>query len=134
MPNIGNYAKVIQTFRKVLAASEEHATRMPPEVSQVRDQLYDTLHQAEAAKARQDSLTATRQAATQELEEIVDRGRDLVMRIQSAAKLALGPRNEQLVQFGSAPLRRRPRKPAEPQEPPPPVEAPAPKSQPQGSE
>lgn len=131
MPNIGSYAKVMQTFKKVLAATEEHSTRMP-DVSQVREELQETLAEAELAKTRQDSHTAARQATTQELEEILARGRDLVMRLQFAAKLALGPRSEQLVQFGSAPLRGRTIKPKV--TPPPGPEAPAPESQSQGSE
>ncbi|MEA2563227.1 MAG: hypothetical protein QOH06_4731 [Acidobacteriota bacterium] len=134
MPNIGNYAKVIQTFKKVLAATEEHAAKMP-DVSQIREELQNTVGEAEEAKVRQESHTATRQATTQELKEIVDRGRDLVMLLQSAAKLGLGPRSEQLVQFGTAPLRGRSRRPAvEEPEPPPLPEAPAPESQSQGSE
>lgn len=125
MPNTGSYAKVLQTFRKVLAATAEHAAKLP-DVSQLREELQGALLDAEGAKTRQDSLTATRQATTQELEEILDRGRDLVMRLQFAAKLALGPRNEQLVQFGSAPLRGRTVKPKVPL-----PEAPAPETAPQ---
>ena len=127
MPNTGSYAKVLQTFRKVLAATAEHAAKLP-DVSQLREELQGVLLDAEGAKVRQDSLTATRQATTQELEEILAHGRDLVMRLQFAAKLALGPRNEQLVQFGSAPLRGRNGKP---KVVPPPPEAPAPETAPQ---
>ena len=134
MPNTGSYAKVVQTFKKVLAATQEHAAKMP-DVSQIREDLQVTVGKAEETKARQESHTATRQATTQELKEVVDHGRDLVMRLQSAAKLGLGPRNEQLVQFGSAPLRGRSRRPAvEEPEPPPLPEAPAPESQSQSSE
>lgn len=110
MPNTGSYAQVVQMFKKVLAATAEHAAKLP-DVSQLREELQATLLDAEGAKARQESLTATRQATTQELEEVLTQGRDLVMRLQFAAKLALGPRNEQLVQFGSAPLRGRGGKP-----------------------
>jgi len=127
MPNTGSYAKVVQTFKKVLAATEEHAAKMP-DVSQLREELQGVLLDAEGAKVRQDSLTATRQATTQELKEILVHGRDLVMRLQFAAKLALGPRNEQLVQFASAPLRGRTTKP---KGVPPPPEAPAPETVPQ---
>jgi len=131
MPNTGSYAQVVQLFKKVLAATLEHAAKMP-DVSQLREELQVTLLDAEGAKTRQESHTATRQATTQELEEILVRGRDQVMRLQFAAKLALGPRNEQLVQFGSAPLRGRPAKPKV--APPPLPEAPAPETQSQGSE
>lgn len=132
MPDIGTYPKVIQDWKKVLAATAEHADDLG-DVSEVRQELQATLLLAEAVKARQESFAAARQVATQELEEILDRGRDLAMRLRFAAKLKLGPRNEQLVQFGSAPLRRRGRRPKE--DPPPPLpEAPAPEPQSQSSE
>ncbi len=106
MPDIGSYAKVIQDWRKVLAAAEEHEAKMP-DVQLEREQLQVELLQAEGVKVRQESHAASRQVATQELDEVLIRGRDLVMRIRFAAKVGLGPRNEQLVQFGIAPLRSR---------------------------
>lgn len=124
MPDTGNYAKVVQDWKQLLAATEEHAEKLP-DVEEERLQLLATLQKAEEAKARQQSHKASGQAATQELEEILIRGRDVAMSLRFAAKLGLGARNEQLVQFGAAPLRRRiTRKPEV--NPPPPPEAPAP--------
>jgi len=106
MPDTGSYAKVVQDWKKVLAATEEHVLKMP-EVGLERQELQQTLEVTEGVKARQDSHAASRQAATQELVELLAFGRDLAMRLRFAAKLGLGPRNEQLVQFGAAPLRSR---------------------------
>lgn len=106
MPNIGNYAKVVQDWTQLLAATEEHAAKMT-DVSAERQELEQTLKKAEEVKARQESSTAARQVATQELTEVLAHGRDVAMRLRFAAKVKLGPRNEQLVQFGSAPLRKR---------------------------
>ncbi|HVG09101.1 MAG TPA: hypothetical protein VNM67_15455 [Thermoanaerobaculia bacterium] len=131
MPDIGSYAKVVQDWKKVLAATEEHEWKMP-DVAQVRQQLQQELTKAEGAKTRQDSHTAWRQLATQELKEVLITGRDLAMRLRFAAKLGLGPRNEQLVQFGVAPLRGRAGKPKVVLPPVP--EAPAPEPQSQSSE
>jgi hypothetical protein len=127
MPDIGNYAKVVQDWKTILAATEEHATKMP-DVETERQELQLTLKKAEEVKARQGSHTASRQAATQELEEVLAFGRDLAMRLRFAAKLGLGPRNEQLVQFGAAPLRSRAGKP-KPVLPLPEAPAPEPQSQ-----
>ena len=44
------------------------------------------------------------------------------MRLRGAVKFKIGPRNERLVQFGIAPLRRHPRRDPEPAPPPPPSE------------
>jgi hypothetical protein len=106
MPNIGNYAKVVQDWTQLLAATEEHAAKMT-DLSAERQELEQTLQKAEEVKARQESHTASRQASTQELGEILAHGRDVAMRLRFAAKVKLGPRSEQLVQFGAAPLRKR---------------------------
>lgn len=124
MPDVGNYAKVVQDWKLILAASEEHVEKLP-DVEAERLQLQAILQKAEEVKARQQSHKASGQAATQELEEVLVRGREIAMSLRIAAKLGLGVRNEQLVQFGAAPLRRRiTRKPEV--TPPPPPEAPAP--------
>lgn len=77
------------------------------DVTAERQELEQTCRNAEEVKARQESHTAARQAATQELREILARGNDVAMRLRFAAKVKLGPRNEQRVQFGAAPLRKR---------------------------
>ena len=106
MPSTGNYAKVVQGWKQILAATEEHAAKMT-EATEEREELEKTLQKAEEVKARQESHTASRQASTQELSEVLAHGNDVAMRLRFAAKVKLGPRNEQLVQFGAAPLRKR---------------------------
>ena len=106
MPSTGNYAKVVQDWSQILAATEEHANKMT-DVTAEREELEQILQKAQEAKARQESSTAARQVATQELKGLLAQGNDVAMRLRFAAKLKLGPRNEQLVQFGAAPLRKR---------------------------
>ena len=106
MPSTGNYAKVVQGWKQILAATGEHADKMT-DASTERQELEQTLKKAEEIKARQESHTASRQASTQELSEVLARGNDVAMRLRFVAKVKLGPRNEQLVQFGAAPLRKR---------------------------
>ena len=106
MPSTGNYAKVVQDWSQLLSATEEHAAKMT-DVTAEREELEQTLQKAQEVKARQESSTAARQVATQELKELLAHGNDVAMRLRFAAKLKLGPRNEQLVQFGAAPLRKR---------------------------
>jgi hypothetical protein len=59
------------------------------------------------AKSRQDALQAQRQAVTQELEKLVAQGKETSIRLRGVARADLGPRSEQLVHFGVAPLRKR---------------------------
>ena len=127
MPDTGNYAKVVQQWKQLLAATEEHAEDLP-DMEEERLQLQAILQRAEEVKVRQQSHKASMQAATQELEEVLVRGRELAMSLRTAAKLGLGARNEQLVQFGVAPLRRRVT-PKPEVNPPPSPEAPAPEGE-----
>jgi hypothetical protein len=106
MPSTGNYAKVVQRWKQILAATEEHADKMT-DASAERQELEQTRQKAEEVKARQESHTAGRQASTQELSEVLAHGNDVAMRLRFVAKVKLGPRSEQLVQFGAAPLRKR---------------------------
>lgn len=126
MPNTMVYTDVVADWEKLLAAVDEHESVLP-DVRDERAALQQALLDARAEKARQASYTAARQLATQELEILLDRGREIAMRLRGAAKLKIGPRSELLVQFGVAPLRRRTRRnPEEIPPAPPPVESPAP--------
>ena len=126
MPNTMVYTRVVEDWEKLLAAVEEHEDVLP-DVAAERLALEQALDAAREEKARQVSYTAARQLATQELEMVLDRGREIAMRLRGAAKLKIGPRSELLVQFGVAPLRRRTRRNPEEIPPAPPVvETPAP--------
>jgi hypothetical protein len=87
------------------------------------------LAETKALKAWQDSARANRQRATQELDKKLEDGREKAMRFRAAVKANLGPKNEQLVQFGMVPLRKRgPRE--KPPEVKPPEEVPKPEPPP----
>jgi len=64
-------------------------------------------------KARQNEMTALRQEATQKLNTAVAKGRDTATTIRSVLRGKVGPKSERLVHFKIAPLRKRPRKPAQ---------------------
>ncbi len=68
------------------------------------------LAEVRGLKARQDELTALRQQVTQQLKEAVARGKEAAIQLRAVVKAKFGPRNERLVQFKMAPLRKRPRK------------------------
>jgi hypothetical protein len=106
MPNINSYADVIQDWQALLAAFKDNAERLPGIEAELAA-LEQALTAALAVKARQDSYRSEKQRATQELNEILESGRDLAIQLRGAVRCKLGPRNEKLVQFGMAPLRRR---------------------------
>jgi len=110
MPNTGSYPAVIRDWQLLLAATAENAAKMP-EAEDLRLALEQHLAATIALKATQDSAKANRQRMTQELNEMLDVGRELAMRVRGIAKARIGPKNEQISQFGVAPLRRRSRQP-----------------------
>lgn len=120
MPNTTTYTDVVGDWEQLLAAVDEHESVLP-DIANERAALQQALLDARSEKARQASHTAARQRATQELEILLDRGREVAMRLRGAAKLKIGPRSELLVQFGVAPLRRRTRRNPEEIPPAPPV-------------
>jgi hypothetical protein len=121
MPNTNTYTDVVLDWEKLLAAVLEHTGSLP-NIGAEQAALIQALQEAKELKANQDSFAASRQQATQELQMILDRGREMAMRLRGAVKFKIGPRNERLVQFGIAPLRRRARHNPEPAPPPPPIE------------
>jgi hypothetical protein len=127
-----SYIKSLRDWEELLAAVGEHAESMP-EVADLRAALEQHMARARALKARQDSAKATRQGLTQELSGELDKGRDVAMRIRGIAKARIGPKNEQITQFGVAPLRRRTRRAKSP-EPVPPPTLPPEAAQPKGGD
>ncbi len=121
MPNTNTYTDVVADWERLLAAVEDNLPSLPDLLPE-KLALEQALREARTIKALQVASTASRQEATQNLEMVLDSGRDLAMRLRSAAKYKIGARSERLVQFGIAPLRRRPRRNPEPVPPPPPVE------------
>ena len=116
------YIRTLRDWEELLSAVVDN-TESLKEAEDLRVLLEQLMTQARALKARQDSFTANRQRLTQELGKVLVEGREVAMRIRGLVKFRLGPKNEQIVQFGMAPLRKRSRggkgaEPAAPDSPP----------------
>ncbi len=112
MPVASSYADVIKDWEALLTAALEHAPSLP-DAERSRAAFQEHLARTKEMKARQDSLTAARQEATQSLRKLVKDGKELAIRLRGVVKANLGPTSEGLVQFGIAPIRKRaPRKTA----------------------
>jgi hypothetical protein len=90
----------------LLVVVAENAATLP-DVTVERTVLEQELGSAEEAKTRQDSATGEKQLATQQLKAALTRAKDAGNQLQNAAKFKLGARNEKLVAFQVAPLRKR---------------------------
>jgi hypothetical protein len=80
-----------------------------PQMRPLRDEIASTLQGTRALAAEQNSLTARRQAVTQQLRIMKGEGRDLVIKARAAIRSYYGHRNEGLVRFHIRPTRRRSR-------------------------
>jgi hypothetical protein len=113
MPNINSYADQFRDWDQILQAFIDNAEVLAP-AEPLRAALEKTLASLRDVKARQDSHTAVRQEATQELTALIHQGREQARRLRGMVKGLLGTKNERLVQFKVAPIRSRPRKTAKP--------------------
>jgi phosphoenolpyruvate carboxylase len=109
MPNINSFADITHDWEQLLRAFADSAEVLAPAEPQ-RAGLEQILNRVRETKARQDSHTANRQQATQELEDLVKNGLEQARRLRGMVKGLLGTKAERLVQFSVAPIRPRSRK------------------------
>lgn len=127
MPEITAYAKIFRDWEGLIGSCLQHAGLVPG-VESLRTELEGILAQARDAKVLQESQTASRQATTQRLQEMVADGRELARKIRFFVRVPLGSRSELLAAFGVKPNRPKLRKtrPVEVLPPPKPEPPPAP--------
>lgn len=122
MPEITAYAKIFRDWEGLIGSCTQHAGLVSG-VEPLRTQLETVLAQARDAKVLQESLTGSRQATTQRLQDMVADGRELARKIRFFVRVPLGSRSELLTAFGIKPTRVKIRK-ARPVEVTPPVTLP----------
>src|SRR3954466_4582489 len=106
MGRLNSLADVLTDWEELLEAVRRSPDLLP-DIEEDIALLARLLAQTRALKARQNELAALRQEATQRLNEEMGRGKETAIRMRSVIRGTLGPRNERLVQFGIAPLRKR---------------------------
>jgi hypothetical protein len=109
MPNVQSYKTVVPELEGLVSAAEENLANLP-DVTNELNALKSVLVDVKALKAKQESLTAGRQEATQNLQNALADGQNVAQKLRDAAKFGIGRRSERLVQFGVSPLRQRRRK------------------------
>lgn len=121
MPNINSFADLVLDQERLLLAFDDNAEELAPAEPQ-RNAVAINLDRLRDLKARQDSFGAQRQQTTQDLLALMDKTREDARRLRGMVKGLLGTRNERLVQFQVAPVRRRSRSTVQTEVPPPPPE------------
>ena len=116
------FAREMDDWEALRLAVHDNASTLP-DVQRAQVAFEDIMVKVQEMRARQSSLTAARQETTQMLKKLRVDGRELASRLRLVVTSNLGPKNERLVQFRIAPLRKRPRKAkTAPETTPPPVE------------
>jgi hypothetical protein len=103
------YADVIGEWETLLAASRQHVAGAP-EFQPYVEAFQQHLQKIKRLKAEQEAANAIRQRRTQQLNEEIQEGQALAMRLRGVVRAKIGPYNELLVQFGMKPVRPRSRR------------------------
>jgi polyribonucleotide nucleotidyltransferase len=109
MPNPKSQAAIIGDIWGLLEAAE----RSPDIRASIETELQalsQSYTKIRTLKARQEELSALRQEVTQQLQAALAEGKENAVIFRSLVRSKLGPRNERLVHYKVAPLRKRPRK------------------------
>src|SRR5262245_51191039 len=117
MPSKNSYSELILDFQELIR-SVDTAPELLPSVEAERQVLVQVVADVERLRTRQAELTALKQRATQELREAIERGKEARIQARSVLGSKVATKNERLVQFKGAPLRKRKRKPEEEDEKP----------------
>lgn len=106
MASTNSFSPLSRDWEGLMSACKEH-----PEIAALTGplvaELDGVLLTGKALADKQASFTAQKQRATQELREVVVRGKELARRLRRVAPFTLGTANEQLVQFKVKPIRKR---------------------------
>jgi hypothetical protein len=105
MANTSSYKKTAPDLAGLLAACRENAAVLP-DVTAECTALEQGLAKAKILWDRQVSFTAARQETTQQLQLVLQESRGIAETLRDAVKYKIGRRNERLVQFKVAPLRK----------------------------
>ena len=106
MPIPTAYADIFQDWDGLIAAARKTLEALP-EIEPLLRTMERIAADTKKLKGDQDELQARRQKVTQDLQEKIREGRDLSIMLRGIVRSRLGPRNERLVHFGIAPIRKR---------------------------
>lgn len=104
-----NSQPVLIRRTEALLEAADRTPEVQPEVERLRVPVEQGLGEVKSLKAKQEELSGQKQEVTQKLKAAIERLEDVSMIFRAVVKGALGPRNERLVHFKMAPLRRRSR-------------------------
>jgi hypothetical protein len=108
----GSFKSLVTEFKKLISAAEAHELELPS-LGPFRAALEEALEDITVSKRHQTRLKTKGEEATQDLNDQITSGRELMRRLKSYAKASFGRTDERLADFGVKPWGRRRRKPPE---------------------
>lgn len=112
MSKANSHADIMADWNELLEAIQSNPD-LQPLVDGDRQSLAQSLTTLQGLKARQNELQGLRQEVTQQMAAEIAKGKETAIKIRSMTRGKIGPKNERLVHFKIAPLRKRPRKPTD---------------------
>ncbi len=109
MPKITAFAKIFRDWEGLIGACIQNAALLLG-IEGILTLLQGNLAEARQLKIEQEDLEGRRKALTQRLGVVVEEGRDNARKLRALVLAQLGPKSEQLTQFGVTPIRKGSRK------------------------
>ena len=108
---MASHADTQTDWEGLITAALENAAKLPT-AEPHRIAMEGVLGDFKTVKALQGTHRASKQKATQDLGDILTRGKELAIRLRGAIKADLGLKSEELVHYGILPVRPRARRAA----------------------
>lgn len=102
------YGVTINSWERLLASLEANAQDFP-QLEVYRARLASMLQTVRESAAQQAAMAASKQEASQRLQEMLVEGRKMATFLRNGVKRQYGDKSEKLVEFGLKPFRGRPR-------------------------
>lgn len=106
---MSSHADFQSEWEGLVTAAKENAEKLPT-AEPHRVVMEGTLNDFKSIKALQDTHRAGKQKATQDLGELLARGKEHAARLRGAIKADLGLKSEELIHYGISPVRPRTRR------------------------
>ena len=116
MPSRGSFAHFVDSAEKLLANVAKNAAELP-DFSALRTALAETLEQAKATGAEQQSRRGVKQQETQDHQELVKEGKARMAKLRAALRSHFGFTSPRLHEFGILPLGVKKRKKTDEEQP-----------------
>jgi hypothetical protein len=109
MPKLTSHGKLFRDWEALLGACEKNVSALTG-VEPLKTEMETFLAQARELKLQQENFNGQKKATTQQLEELIDRGKEVSRRLRAFIVSRIGTKSELGKMFGLVPTGRKARK------------------------